>query len=228
MFLLKSCLDLFSAPHSREDPLSRGYGLSLPSSLTVIHPSASVYSTRPRVSVYGTGSRPLLLSGFSREHAYPSYPCAPGGEGYCPVSARGVDLPAPLCAYAVQPSIPSEGGGVTSPSPHRAEASTGMLTGSAIGLGLRLILRTRLTQGRLTSPWKPWSFGEGESHPLYRYLYLHLLFQTLQSGSRRAFNAYWNAPLPMLAHPTASATGFIPDYYPRPAPRLVSCYALFE
>ena len=38
----------------------------------------------------------------------------------------------------------------------------------------------------------------------------------------------WNAPLPMLTHPIASVNGFIPDYYPRTVPRLVSCYALFE
>ena len=76
-------------------------------------------------------------------------------------------------------------------------ASNGILTVSAIGLAFRLILRTRLTQGRLTLPWKPWSFGESASHTLYRYLYLHLLFQTLQHRSSYAFNADWNAPLPM-------------------------------
>ena len=54
VFLLNSCLDLFSAPRSPEDPLSRSYRVILPSSLTVNHPSASVCSTRPRVSVYGT------------------------------------------------------------------------------------------------------------------------------------------------------------------------------
>ena len=32
--------------------------------------SALVYSTRPPVSVYGTGVRDLGLRGFSREHAY--------------------------------------------------------------------------------------------------------------------------------------------------------------
>ena len=106
--------------------------------------------------------------------------------------------------------------------------SNGILTVSSIGLAIRLILRTRLTLGRLTLPRKPWSCGEGASHPLYRYLYLHLLFQTLQKGSRPAFSADWNAPLPIICDPTASVTGFIPDYYPCPAPRLVSCYALFE
>ena len=75
--------------------------------------------------------------------------------------------------------------------------SNGILTVSAIGLAFRLILRTRLTPGRLTLPGKPWSYGEGASHPLYRYLYLHLLFPTLQKYSRIAFNADGNAPLPI-------------------------------
>ena len=70
VFLLNSCLDLFSAPHSREDPFSRSYRVNLPSSLTMNLPSALVYSTRPRVSVYGTGIQELELSGFSRESDY--------------------------------------------------------------------------------------------------------------------------------------------------------------
>ena len=35
VFLLNSCLDLFSAPLLTEDPLSRSYGVSLPSSLAM-------------------------------------------------------------------------------------------------------------------------------------------------------------------------------------------------
>ncbi len=31
-------------------------------------------------------------------------------------------------------------------------------------------LRGRLTQGRRALPWKPWVFGEGDFHPLYRLL----------------------------------------------------------
>ena len=76
-------------------------------------------------------------------------------------------------------------------------ASDGILTVSAIGFAIRLILRDRLTPGRLTSPGKPWSYGEGESHPLYRYLYLHLLFLTLHTSSRKGFKADRNAPLPI-------------------------------
>ena len=56
-----------------EDPLSRSYRVSLPSSLTVNHSSALVYSTRLRVSVYGTGTVRIKFSGFSREYAYMHY-----------------------------------------------------------------------------------------------------------------------------------------------------------
>ena len=209
VFLLNSCLDLFSAPPSLEDPLSRSYRVSLPSSLTVNHPSALVYSTRPRVSVYGTGDCALQFSGFSRQHGYQRCRRIPEDLPYCRVSARQAAVS--LLRLHVTRTV-----------------SNGILTVSSIGLASRLILRTRLTLGRLTLPRKPWSCGEGASHPLYRYLYLHLLFQTLQKGSRPAFSADWNAPLPIICDPTASVTGFIPDYYPCPAPRLVSCYALFE
>ena len=44
------------APICIGDPFSRSYRVNLPSSLTVIHSSALVYSTRLRVSVCGTGS----------------------------------------------------------------------------------------------------------------------------------------------------------------------------
>ena len=106
--------------------------------------------------------------------------------------------------------------------------STGILTGSAIGLAVRLSLRTRLTLIRLALIRKPESCGEGVSHPLYRYLYLHLLFHTLQQSSRFTFDAEWNAPLPIITDPIASVNCLMPDYYPRQTPRLVSCYALFK
>ena len=88
--------------------------------------------------------------------------------------------------------------------------SNGILTVSAIGCAVRLRLRARLTLIRLALIRNPWSFGERGSRPLYRYLYLHLLFHTLQNGSRHAFNAEWNAPLPILAYPIASADSLYP------------------
>ena len=55
MFLLNSCLDLFSAAYIRRHPFSRSYGVILPSSLTMLLPSALGFSPHPPVSVYGTG-----------------------------------------------------------------------------------------------------------------------------------------------------------------------------
>ena len=55
MFLLNSCLSLFSAACSRRHPFSRSYGVILPSSLAMLLPSALGFSPHPPVSVYGTG-----------------------------------------------------------------------------------------------------------------------------------------------------------------------------
>ena len=55
---------LCALPSPGRDPLSRSYRVNLPSSLTVNHSSASVFSTRPRVSVYGTGAAWISLADF--------------------------------------------------------------------------------------------------------------------------------------------------------------------
>ena len=85
VFLLNSCLDLFSAPCESRDPFSRSYRVNLPSSLTTNHSSALVYSTRSRVSVYGTGDIMVELSGFSWRHGYVRYRIVPEDAPYCQV-----------------------------------------------------------------------------------------------------------------------------------------------
>ena len=140
VFLLNSCLDLFSAPRTCEDPFSRSYGVSLPSSLTASHPSALVYSTRPRVSVYGTDARELKLSGFSRRHDYPHSRAGPGSLAYykvrlCGCASLPASTPTPFNALFRQ--------GAEVPLPrHRVAltASAGMFTGfpSASPFGLAL------------------------------------------------------------------------------------------
>ena len=57
MFLLNSCLGLFSAASFWRRPFSRSYGAILPSSLTMLLPPALGFSPHPPVSVYGTGAR---------------------------------------------------------------------------------------------------------------------------------------------------------------------------
>ena len=211
MFLLNSCLDLFSAPSlARRDPLSRSYRVSLPSSLTVIHPSALVYSTRLRVSVCGTGTSEVMFSGFSRQSDYLRCWIVPKDAPYCQVR-----LFPWICLRKSTPTLFNglfrQPAAVSLLLPHvTLKGSNGILTVSAIGLAVRLSLRTRLTLIRLALIRKPWSYGERASHPLYRYLYLHLLFHTLQSTSRYAFNAEWNAPLPIYKDSTASVNGLYP------------------
>ena len=139
MFLVNSCLDLFSAPRlDIEDPFSRSYGVSLPSSLTVIHSSALVYSTRLRVSVCGTGAADYTRYWVVQKDA-------PYSQGR--LSSRiclGKSTPTPFNRLFRQAAaLPllrlhvAPGG------------STGILTGSAIGIAIRLSLRTRLTLIRL-------------------------------------------------------------------------------
>ena len=176
-----------------EDPLFRSYGVNLPSSLTVNLPSALVYSTQLRVSVCGTGAAYVMLSGFSRERDYPH---SLGPKASCTFNLQ---LGRWICLSSSMPKILNalfrQCAEVSLLRLHIAIcASNGILTVSAIGLAFRLILRSRLTPGRLTLPWKPWSFGESASHTLYRYLYLHLLFRTLQHRSSCTFYAYAMLP----------------------------------
>ena len=56
MFLLNSCLGQFSAAISLWHSFSRSYGVILPSSLTMLLPSALGFSPHLPVSVYGTGT----------------------------------------------------------------------------------------------------------------------------------------------------------------------------
>ncbi len=90
-------------------------------------------------------------------------------------------------------------------------------------------VRSRLTLNRLALFRNPWSFGEGVSRPLCRYLYLHLLFRSLQQVSRPVFAGGGMLPYQSIIDGFhVFGTGLMPDYYPCGAARLVSCYALFK
>ena len=138
-----------------------------------------------------------MLSGFSRELVYHRCRIAPGGAPYCRVSAPRADLPARRLPTSLQRTIPSVRGCVTSPSPHRSASGWRNFYRLSIDCALRLRLRSRLTLIRLALIRNPWSSGGRVSRPPYRYLYLHLLFRTLQQGSRLTFRGYRNAPLPI-------------------------------
>ena len=87
MFLVNSRLGLFAAAYLRRRPFSRSYGAILPSSLTTVVPSVSVYSTSPPVSVCGTGKLRLGAYAFLGQvlykftHALPSFGLGAAGNG---------------------------------------------------------------------------------------------------------------------------------------------------
>ena len=64
MFLVNSCLNLFTAALVRGHPFSRSYGVILPSSLTIVRSLTLGFSPHLPVSVCGTGTLDLA-SGFS-------------------------------------------------------------------------------------------------------------------------------------------------------------------
>ena len=200
---------LCALPSLGRDPLSRSYRVSLPSSLTVIHSSALVYSTRLRVSVCGTGTFRIMFSGFSRQSGYPCYWIVPKDAPYCQVR-----LSPRICLRKSTPTLFNglfrQSAMVSLLLPHvTPEGSNGILTVSAIGLAVRLSLRSRLTLIRLALIRKPQSFGGRVSRPPYRYSYLHLLFHALQRRSSAIFTAHGMLPYHPIGS-TASARGLCP------------------
>ena len=152
-----------------------------------------------------------MFSGFSWEPVYRLYHFA---RRLCVLSGSAsvayfttADLPTPFNGLFRQPAA------VSLLRPRFTHTpSNGMFTVSAIRSASRLPVRSRLTLIRLALIRNPWSFGEGVSRPLYRYLYLHLLFPNLQRVSRHAFDGVGMLPyrLANIASPTAS----VPDLCP--------------
>ncbi len=102
-----------------------------------------------------------------------------------------------------------------------------------IDYAFRPRLRGRLTLLRLTLSRNPWTFGEGVSHPLYRYSCQHSHFRYLQKPSRVFL--HWltersATARPLRIEPKASVYGLSPVTFSAQNPlfRPVSCYAFFK
>ncbi len=167
----------------------------------MIHSSTLGFSPQPPVSVCGTGSGCLELSGFSWESDYPHYRRPRGVAVLSGFSTPG-GFAYPAYTYALQRTIPSVRGGVTPPSPLRSNQKYGNVDPLSIGIPIRVSLRPRLTLIRLALIRKPWSFGGRVSHPPYRYLCLHLLFQKVHGNLRARF-----APAGMLPYHPGTIRG---------------------
>ena len=125
------------------------------------------------------GCRMNMLSGFSRESDYIHIRLSEDAQYF------QVRLYSRICLRISTPTpfnvLFRQYAGLSLLRPHFAPyASTGLLTCSSIRCAFWLFLRSRLTLNRLTLFRNPQSSGGRGSRPPYRYLYLHLLFHTLQ------------------------------------------------
>ena len=66
----------------------------------------------------------------------------------------------------------------------------------SIDYACRPRLRSRLTQGGLAWPWKPWSFGGGVSHPSFATHACILTRVASTTGSLRRFTRHTTLPYP--------------------------------
>ena len=158
MFLLNSCLGQFSAASSHWHSFSRSYGVILPSSLTMLLPSALGFSPHLPVSVYGTGTVQTIaaflgswLTHFPTSVRYASRLriawriCQPDSFSAC----TGISIPASALPLRPHSSVILQ------------YRNFNLLS---IGYVFRPHLRPRLTQSRSALLWKPWVFGRKDSH----------------------------------------------------------------
>lgn len=168
-----------------------------------------------------------MLSGFSWEPGYvliPSYLYS----GYCQVRLSG-RICLPRSTSTPFNRLFRQTAGLSLLRHHIALCiSTGILTGSSIGIAIRLILRPRLTLIRLALIRNPWSFGEGVLAP-FIVTYTYICFSR-NSRKSRPFPFYVAGMLPYRYFTISHGFGklLMPVYYPCQNPRLVSCYALFK
>ena len=160
MFLLNSCLGLFSAARPPWRPFSRSYGAILPSSLTMLLPSALGFSPHPPVSVYGTGARKAIAAFLG---GLPVRFATFVSLRFAPSAFRGVDFPPPRL-----PRLRRAFHSRLAPRRPRPRSSVcaryGILNPLSIGYASPPRLRPRLPQGRSALPWNPWIFGREDSH----------------------------------------------------------------
>jgi hypothetical protein len=186
-----------------------------------------VFSTRPPVSVFGTGT-PFLTRGFSRQ-------CDPQDFGTVLPSPSQLEVSEP--GFASIPLLllgrPLPSGRFPGPpaSPLRSNSLEWYWNFHQLSFdyAFRPRLRSRLTLGGRSFPRNPWAFGGQDSHLSFRYLYRHSHFHDLHQTSRFDFAAH--GTLPYHAHlcaSKASVSSLAPLHFPRSVTRPVSYYALFQ
>ena len=141
-----------------------------------------------------------------------------------PRGTVGFQLP-----YVLQPSIPSDGGSVTSRSPLLLHSEYRNINRLSIRFASRLLLSPRLTLIRLTLFRKPGVYGVNIS--IFIVVTYAYIFFSRRSSMPRGTPSTLTGMLPYHANcfaSLASAVVLMPVHHLRGIARLVSCYALFE
>ncbi len=156
-------MGLFSAACISRHPFSLSYGVILPSSLTIVLSLALGYSPHPPVSVCGTGAFKLDRH-FSRQCEI-SYFALMSSPSYSSINVKA-DLPTLTASILshTQPTVWLAYPSVSCPlsNAYWRYRNINLLS---ITYAFRPRLRSRLTQGGRTFPWKPWVYGPWDSHP---------------------------------------------------------------
>ena len=180
--------------HAGGRPFSLGYGAILPSSLTTVPPIASVYSTRPPVSVL-VRAPGRLPRGFSRKHGLAGFAKKASSRvsGTC---GGGFPCPAPYALSRGRPE-PRPATLLRRPIGRNAARRYGNIDPLRIGYACRPRLSSRLTLGGLAFPRKPWAYGGGVSHaPLATHASI-LAPRRSTEGRPFRFAPAGDAPLPL-------------------------------
>ena len=155
----------------------------------MIHSSTLGSSPHPPVSVYGTGRNALNDTLIFLQVCLPALSAQPKPRG-----TVGFQSP-----YVLQPSIPSDGGSVTSRSLDDLHSEYRNINRFHIMFASRLTLSTRLTLIRLTLFRKPGVFGVGISIPII-VTYAYIFFSP-RSSMPRGTPSTLRRMLPYHAYP---------------------------
>jgi hypothetical protein len=148
------------------------------------------------VSVSGTGALASSLRGFSWHPGFNQLSPQKGlPEQRYPRVGR-------IC-LSQQASLPAglshcSGWPILMRHPIAPQERDGNINPLSIDYASRPRLRSRLTLRRRPLLRNPWAFGGRDSHPSYRYSFLHSHFRCLHVSFRSRFNSLRNAPLPTL------------------------------
>ena len=170
--------------HQQGSSFSRSYGGNLPSSLTIVLPIALVFSTRPPVSVWGTGtvtahcwaflgSMESVTSRYVARHRVSALRLQLSSEPTYTLT-RGLPSPRftypPASPFSYPPAtrlvrFPKETAPTLSPLDLARTRWYWNIDQLCIDYAFRPRLSSRLTLGGIAFPRNPWAFGGGVSHP---------------------------------------------------------------